>query len=140
MRRIVFALGLGPLLLFTGELNRARRRTLAQYGDFVREYTMRFHAKWIDHPPAPAQPLGTPDIQSLNDLGAAFQVITRTRGFVFGLRQVFIVGFTGILPMTPLLVADMRRILETGDRPPDRRSKSFERVDSEAGTYWRLLP
>jgi esterase/lipase superfamily enzyme len=39
---------------------------------------------------------------------------------------------------SPLLVADMRRILETGDRPPDQRSKSFQRVDSEAGTYWRL--
>jgi esterase/lipase superfamily enzyme len=30
----------------------------------------------------------------------------------------------------PILVADMRRILQSGARPPDKRTKAFERVDS----------
>ena len=41
---------------------------------------------------------------------------------------------------SPVLVADMRRILQFGARPPDKRTKAFERVDSGAGTYWRLRP
>jgi len=39
---------------------------------------------------------------------------------------------------SPILVADMRRILQSGARPPDKRTKAFERVDSKAGGYWRL--
>jgi esterase/lipase superfamily enzyme len=41
---------------------------------------------------------------------------------------------------SPVLVGDMRRILQSGARPPDARTTAFERVDSEAGAYWRLRP
>jgi esterase/lipase superfamily enzyme len=41
---------------------------------------------------------------------------------------------------SPILVADMRRILQAGARPPDKRTKEFERIDSGVGTYWRLRP
>jgi esterase/lipase superfamily enzyme/Tfp pilus assembly protein PilF len=40
----------------------------------------------------------------------------------------------------PTLVADMRRIIEKGEWPPDKRTKEFEPVTSKDGTYWRLLP
>jgi esterase/lipase superfamily enzyme len=41
----------------------------------------------------------------------------------------------------PILVADMRRIIEKGEWPPDQRTKEFESVTSKDGkTYWRLLP
>jgi esterase/lipase superfamily enzyme/tetratricopeptide (TPR) repeat protein len=41
----------------------------------------------------------------------------------------------------PILVADMRRIIEKGEWPPDKRTKEFESVTSKDGkTYWRLLP
>jgi esterase/lipase superfamily enzyme len=38
----------------------------------------------------------------------------------------------------PILIADMRRVIEKGERPPDKRTKEFEAVTSEDGTYWRL--
>jgi esterase/lipase superfamily enzyme/tetratricopeptide (TPR) repeat protein len=41
---------------------------------------------------------------------------------------------------SPILIADMRRILENSEWPPDKRTKEFEPVASKAGTYWRLLP
>jgi hypothetical protein len=38
----------------------------------------------------------------------------------------------------PILTADIRRIIEKGERLPDKRTKEFEAVTSEDGTYWRL--
>jgi hypothetical protein len=102
---LALAIAVGPLLLFSGHLFRARRRTLAQYGDFARRYMLRFHDKWIARPTEPEQPLGSPDIQSLNDLGEAFQVISKTRVFVFGPRNVLVIWFAGILPMVPLFAS-----------------------------------
>src|SRR5579883_919557 len=40
-------LALGPLLFFSGHLFRARRRALAEYGDFTLHYMRGFHDKWI---------------------------------------------------------------------------------------------
>ena len=40
---------------------------------------------------------------------------------------------------SPLLIADMGRIIAGGEHPPDHRTKSFEAVQSKSGgTYWRL--
>jgi esterase/lipase superfamily enzyme/Tfp pilus assembly protein PilF len=43
-----------------------------------------------------------------------------------------------IYSSSPLLVADMRRIIGHSERPPDKRTKAFERVEAKEGTYWRL--
>ena len=112
-------IALGPLLLFSGHLFRTRRRELALYGDFVRDYTLRFHTRWIAHPFDSGDPLGSPDIQSLNDLGEAYQVIAKSRIFIFGPRILFTLWFAGILPMIPLFASTLeveqvlKRILGT---------------------------
>jgi hypothetical protein len=98
---VALVIAVGPLLLFSGHLFRARRRTLAEYGDFMRAYTMRFHHKWIQL--ATEDPLGTSDIQSLNDLGQAYQVASKSRVFVFSVRSVVVVWFSGLAPMIPLV-------------------------------------
>jgi esterase/lipase superfamily enzyme len=41
---------------------------------------------------------------------------------------------------SPIIVTDMRRLMEAGERPPDKRTKEFEAVRVEEGTYWRLRP
>ena len=102
---LAVAFAFGPYLVFSGHLFRARRRGLANYGDFMRGYTLRFHEKWISPPRPREEPLGTPDIQSLADLGQSFQVVSQTRVFVFGARLVFLVWFAGILPMVPLVAS-----------------------------------
>jgi hypothetical protein len=99
------ALSLGPLLLLSAHLFRARRQTIAWYGDLFRRYTLDFHSKWIVQSPRPAESLlGSPDMQSLNDLGQAYEVAGKTRPFVFGPRLMFTVSFAGIVPMLPLLL------------------------------------
>lgn len=115
---VALVIAMGPLLLLSGHLFRARRRTLAQYGDFMRAYALQFHDKWVASRTS-ASALGSPDIQSLNDLTEAFQVISKTRVFVFGPRQVFAVWFAGLLPLLPLVLSTLtfeqvlRRILTT---------------------------
>ena len=74
-------------------------------------------------------------------------------GYVNGTQPVIIPGVDSIdvtnagnhfavnhdlYAQSPLLVADMRRILETGQRPPDKCSPVFEAVTVMQGTYWRM--
>jgi hypothetical protein len=111
---VVLAVAIAPLLLFCGHLYRERRRALAQYGDFAIEYIRGFHAKWIEPQTPGAQALGSSDIQSLNDLGGAFGVISNTRLFVFGKRSILAVASAALLPMVPLLtsVVTVEHVLE----------------------------
>jgi hypothetical protein len=102
---VVTALALGPMLLFTRQLFAIRRRTLTQYGEFAREYTERFQAKWIGEAAPFKHALGSPDIQSLADLGNAYDVVSKTRPFAFGLRNVVTLWAFALLPMAPLLVS-----------------------------------
>ncbi len=96
----VLAIGVAPLLFFCGHLYRARRASLSQYGDFALHYMRDFHHKWLEGH-APATSLGSPDIQSLNDIGGAFGVITKTRLFVFGMRPVIAIWAATALPIAP---------------------------------------
>jgi hypothetical protein len=109
-----------PLTPLSKHLFRARRATLAAYGDFARRYNLQFHAKWIT--PAThleANALGSPDIQSLNDLAESYQIATKTRMFVFGPRHVLGVWAAGLAPMVPIFVSELtveqvlRRIVMT---------------------------
>lgn len=102
------AIAVGPLLLLSGRLAGSRRRSLAQYGDFMRRFALQFHAKWIEHHPlSTAEALVAPDMSALHDLGETFQVISKTRVFVFSPRTVFTVWFAGLLPMVPLFVSTL---------------------------------
>jgi esterase/lipase superfamily enzyme len=39
---------------------------------------------------------------------------------------------------SPSIIEDMRRVFELGTRPPDQRTKDFEKMTSKDGAYWRL--
>ncbi len=100
----VFVLAFGPLLMFSGHLFRARRLTLFQYGELTDDYVRRFHAKWIEAG-ADDSLLGSPDIQSLADIGHAFDVIATTRLFLFTPRKIFEVWLAALVPMLPLFAS-----------------------------------
>ena len=100
---IAFAVGYVPLLAFSGHLYRARRRALLSHGLFALEYVRDFDTKWIDGPPEP--PLGTSDIQSLADVGNAFQVVLTTRTWVFSPVRLKNLAIAVLLPLVPLLLA-----------------------------------
>lgn len=98
---ITFVIGYAPLLLFTGHVYRARRRDLADQGLFTLDYVRQFETKWLKG--AQESPLGTADIQSLADIGNAFQVVLTTRLIVFEPLRLKNLVIAALVPMIPLL-------------------------------------
>ncbi len=96
---------LGPLLVFSPGLMRAKRTGLREYGILASRYVSEFDLKWVRGGAADDEPLvGSGDIQSLADLGNSFQVIRDIKPFVFGRDTVIqLVVFT-ILPGLPLVL------------------------------------
>jgi len=100
----VFAI-LAPLLMFTPQMARAKRKGLATYGLLAQRYVERFEQKWtVDDPPATEELLGAADIQSLADLGNSYAVVREMRTVPFGLQDISRLAIATAAPMVPLLL------------------------------------
>jgi hypothetical protein len=101
----ILLLVLGPLLVFSPLLMRAKRTGLREYGILASRYVSEFDLKWVRGGASDDEPLvGSGDIQSLADLGNSFQVIREIKPFPFGRDTVIqLVVFT-ILPGLPLVL------------------------------------
>jgi hypothetical protein len=96
---------LGPLLVFSGPLMRAKRIGLREYGMLASRYVQEFDRKWVHGGATENEPLmGSGDIQSLADLGNSFQVIRDIKPFPFGKDMVIQLVFLTILPSLPLVL------------------------------------
>jgi hypothetical protein len=98
----VFAI-LAPLVMFTSQLDRARRKGLADYGLLAQRYVDEFEQKWVVAQPT-QELLGTGDIQSLADLGNSYAVIREMRRVPFGLQDISRLAIATAAPMAPLLL------------------------------------
>ncbi|HXY52859.1 MAG TPA: hypothetical protein VEI01_25660 [Terriglobales bacterium] len=104
---VVFFVGVifGPLLMFTAQMARARRKGLAEYGLLAQRYVADFRERWIVGRGASSEELlGTGDIQSLADLGNSYTVVQEMRIVPFGLRDVSRLAAATAAPMVPLLL------------------------------------
>ncbi len=96
---------LGPLMVFAGQLARAKRTGLGEYGVLAQRYAREFDTKWVRGDRDPAEPLmGSADIQSLADLANSFEVIKTMRFVPFTKETVFQLGVVTLAPLTPLLL------------------------------------
>lgn len=96
---------LAPLGFFAVHLERAHRMARREFGILSSKYVDGFRDKWIQHQTENTEPLlGTPDLQSLADLGNSFKTVTEIRLVPFG-KEVLIrlVGIL-ILPLLPLIL------------------------------------
>ena len=94
-----------PLMVFAGQLARAKRTGLGEYGVLAQRYVREFDAKWIRGGRDPAEPLiGSADIQSLADLANSFEVIRTMRIVPFSKETVFQLGVVTLVPLAPLLL------------------------------------
>jgi hypothetical protein len=93
---------LGPLLVFTPGLSRAKRTGLAQYGKLASVYVTAFENRWIRGEVNQDELLGTGDIQSLSDLGQSYSVVREMNVVPFGLQDVTRLAVTTALPLLPL--------------------------------------
>src|SRR5277367_2584416 len=81
---------LGPLVMFTPGMARAKRKGLADYGLLAQRFVESFQNKWVLRDPSPAeeQLLGSSDIQSLADLDTSYAVVRDMRTIPFGLQDI----------------------------------------------------
>jgi hypothetical protein len=92
-----------PLIVFGGQLSRARRAGLRDYGVLAQRYVKEFDEKWIRGVRDPAEPLvGSADVQSLADLANSFDVIRTMRFVPFSKETVFQLGVVTLAPLLPL--------------------------------------
>jgi len=96
---------LGPLLMFTPQMARAKRKGLAKYGLLAQRYVESFEQKWVLGDAETSQELlGTGDIQSLADLGNAYSVVREMRCVPFGLEDITRLAAATAAPLLPLLL------------------------------------
>jgi len=96
---------LGPLLMFTPQMARAKRKGLADYGVLAQRYIESFEQKWVLRNPARSEELlGTADIQSLADLGNSYALVRDMRSVPFGLEDITRLAAATAAPLLPLLL------------------------------------
>jgi hypothetical protein len=96
---------LGPLLMFTPSLARAKRKGLADYGLLAQRYVDSFEQKWVFAEAAYAEELlGTGDIQSLADLGNSYAMVRDMRSVPFGPEDISRLAAATAAPLLPLLL------------------------------------
>ena len=98
------AIVLGPLTVFAPQILAARRKGLREYGVFAAEYMREFDRRWLRSTDRDGEALlGSGDIQSLADLGNAFNVIKEMNAVPFN-RNMFVQLITATaVPFVPLL-------------------------------------
>ena len=95
---------LAPLLMFTPQMARAKRKGLADYGQLAQGYVDDFEGKWVLGRPTSEPILGSSDIQSLADLGNSYAIV-REMGLVpFGLQDIGRLAAATAAPLLPLLL------------------------------------
>ena len=96
---------LGPLLMFTPQMSRAKRKGLADYGLLAQHYVDRFERRWVlDEPSSSEELLGSADIQSLADLGNSYGMVRDMRAVPFGLDDISRLAAATAAPLLPLLL------------------------------------
>ena len=107
---LVFLLCLvfGPLLVFSPQLSRAKRRGLLEYGALAERYVRDFDGKWLRGGAQESEPLmGCADIQSLADMGNSFAVVRTMRLAPIGRDAVLELAACVLVPLAPLLLTIM---------------------------------
>jgi hypothetical protein len=98
---VIFA----PLIMFTPQMDRSRRKGLAEYGLLAQRYVEDFQEKWIaDYGNNSGELLGTGDIQSLADLGNSYTLVDEMRMVPFGLHDMTRLAAATAAPLVPLLL------------------------------------
>jgi hypothetical protein len=99
------AIFLGPLLVLAPKLWACRIRGLSDYMELASHYTERFEDKWVAGTTEAREPLlGTPDLQSLADLGNSVGVVQSMRWIPVSPRTLSRLAGAALLPMIPLLL------------------------------------
>jgi hypothetical protein len=91
-----------PLFAFTPVLLQLKKQGLSRYGALVSRHHLAFEAKWIDGDGAldgtVEDPLGSPDVSSLADLSASYQIIQEMRPVPVTKQSIVPLVLAALLP------------------------------------------
>lgn len=95
-----------PLLFFMPQLLFARRMGLRRFDLLSAKYVRAFERKWLDSGATPpGEPLiGTPDLQSLADLGSSSDVVHGMKTVPVGARILLLLAAAAAAPLAPLVL------------------------------------
>jgi hypothetical protein len=106
----VFMLGVvfGPLLVFTGKLFDVWAKGELEYGPLAQRSAHQFEARWLREGSASKEALlGTPDIQSLADMGRVYKVVEGMRFAPITRAALVQLLAATLAPIAPLLLTMM---------------------------------
>jgi hypothetical protein len=106
----------GPLLVFSGKLNRLRLSGLRDYGTLASHLAHLFDDKWIKSPRAEGESiLGNRDIGSLCDMNNSYGAVSKMKLVPLDLRSVAVIAIAALIPMVPLILIELplREVLKT---------------------------
>jgi hypothetical protein len=93
---IVFAL---PLVVFSPRLARLKRQGLSDYGALASRHNLDFEAKWIAHPDAGREALGSADVSSLADLAAGYELVNAMRVIPLTMQGLLPLVVAAVIPL-----------------------------------------
>ncbi|HEY6876701.1 MAG TPA: hypothetical protein VI299_01730 [Polyangiales bacterium] len=94
---------LSPLLFFLKQSWACRVDGWSAYAELATHYVRQFDEKWVRA--EPAEPLlGTPDLQSLADLGTSFQVVHEMQWVPISLTLLKEMSLATVTPFVPLIL------------------------------------
>src|SRR5262245_28635022 len=103
---IATIIAFAPLLTFVPQLFAARLEGRRAYGRLVTDYARALQERWIGGP-ARKDLLGSPDFQSLADLGTSFsENVQNMQVLLFGLRDIVVLFIVSHLPVIPVLLLE----------------------------------
>lgn len=97
----------GPLLVFSPQLARARRVGMREYGVLAQRYVRGFDAKWLRGNAPEEELVGSGDIQSLNDLNGAFDMVRSMRLVLWTKEAIIQLALVTLAPFVPLALTMM---------------------------------
>ena len=104
----VLLLFLSPFLFFSAQLAQAARQGERDYGPLAARYAREFDEKWVHTGTPPREPiLGSPDIQSLADIGNAYSYVNQMRFLPITRQAVFQLAGATLAPIAPLALTMM---------------------------------
>jgi hypothetical protein len=99
---------LGPLLRFRWQLARAHFTGLLEYGALVHDHHLKFDRKWIGGREGSDESLlGSPDVSSLVDSSAGYELVASMRTLPIALSDVVPIAIAVALPMVALFAIEI---------------------------------
>jgi len=99
---------LGPLLVFSPQLERTKRTGLGEYGVLAAQYVRQFDLKWLRAgAPRDESLLGSSDLQSLADMNHSYGAVRNMRLAPFGRDAILLLAAFLLAPIAPLLLTLM---------------------------------